>query len=609
MLTFFCVSCSADSTHQRDIPLVAVLRDNLGTSDPEDHRILFVWLLAYARPGIGQQILSAVPFFYWAGMAGSQSHPSGHLSPILDSSAPEYRFISGLRHDLLQSEVFDQMRMPVRAISRERGSNELDDERIQLEETIAYLKHSPVSDSEVVLTQTELDSICARLQSRKELLGGLGNQQHAIEVAAERRLKDEQVRSRNWELLREWADKTGLIFEPVDLGGGSGQYAVLWLPLDESSQPVGSSAGSVWKLLNIKNPWTDQRLRSSKSKPVPRWLDENGTLLPAGASGAREISLLPLGFYSLSYPRSPLLLVDFRDQRHLRSREVIFRATSEVIRGVLGLSHFTNWYCYLALDLYEFVIARRGSPVDGGARLDCYARFRVDLALDHNLDPAFRKEVERRAGSLIPNPLTESPDQDMQAAGARYAALLHKTEETGAVMMQVRNARRSEIAAFNQSMTGRVISTVMYGATFGLYTHRAKESDQNIEQLQYYRRVQYQLDLLDSVVAKGTTPEVAYQSARLDASIAELSELMTRVESPTVRAHFAATLRHVSGLSQDSMLKAECSVALAALKSNASPIEIRAGIVSSRAMVERVVSPNGGYSSGSSPSRSRYAAF
>ena len=69
--------------------------------------------------------------------------------------------------------------------------------------------------------------------------------------------------------------------------------------------------------------------------------------------------------------------------------------------------------------------------MDQAARLDCYSRFRVDLALDHELDPVFRKEMERHLDSLRVNPLEGSPTNEMRTAAANYAALRMQAEEHG----------------------------------------------------------------------------------------------------------------------------------------------------------------------------------
>src|SRR4051812_41467296 len=65
------------------------------------------------------------------------------------------------------------------------------------------------------------------------------------------------------------------------------------------------------------------------------------------------------------------------------------RKDSRIIDSVLS--------CVLSRSFWQ---PGHGNPVDQAARLDCYSRFRVDLALDHELDPVFRKEMERHLDSL-----------------------------------------------------------------------------------------------------------------------------------------------------------------------------------------------------------------
>src|SRR4051812_37083816 len=62
LLTLFCHACSPEASGSQDVPVVSVLRDTLGDSDPKNDRVLYVWLLTSSRPSLGQRLLSAVPF-------------------------------------------------------------------------------------------------------------------------------------------------------------------------------------------------------------------------------------------------------------------------------------------------------------------------------------------------------------------------------------------------------------------------------------------------------------------------------------------------------------------------------------------------------------------
>ena len=63
---------------------------------------------------------------------------------------------------------------------------------------------------------------------------------------------------------------------------------MLWFPLKQSSGPA-VPPNSIWKLLNIKDPWHDQLLQQWKGAIFDRVLDENGVLLPVGAAGIKKL--------------------------------------------------------------------------------------------------------------------------------------------------------------------------------------------------------------------------------------------------------------------------------------------------------------------------------
>ena len=208
--------------------------------------------------------------------------------PLFDLTAPVHPVLSEVGRDILQWTMLDPMTTPIRATSRAYRTNEIDHERLHLEEAIGYLREAPVSDDESALTKAQLDTVIARLELRKRLLGGLVSERRAARLGEEFGFEQERIRSRNWELLRQCAEKTGLIFEPLNVGGTTGQYAMLWFPLQHPPEATGTSISPIWKLLNIKNPWIDTRLHDWHGPTYNRALDENGSLLPEGAASAQS---------------------------------------------------------------------------------------------------------------------------------------------------------------------------------------------------------------------------------------------------------------------------------------------------------------------------------
>lgn len=589
LLTLFCNSCRLGNTDQ-DVPLVSVMRDTLGDADPQNDRVTYVWLLSYTRPNLGRRALSAVPFFYWR--VGDGSRSANDARPLLDLTAPTHPVLSEIGRDLVQWTALDPMMMPVRAGTRAYRTNSLDQERLHLEEAITYLREAPVSDDQSALTRAELDTVIARLELRKKLLGGLVREQDIARFGAESGFEQERIRSRNWEILRSCAERSGLVFEPLSLTGASGQYAIVWFRLGAAPPVSGISLGPVWKLLNLKNPWTDPRLQAWHGDAFTRSFDENGALLPPHTPGAEQARLIPLGVYALNYPKLPLLLIDFRDKLHTRRHEMTQRSINEITSGVLGISHFTNWYYYVAADLYDFVVSRHGKAMDRAARLDSYSQFRVELALDDSLDAGLRSDMQQRLNSLDMNPLNAAPYRDIQVATARYARLQAQAQGQALAAM-IEKERRSEVAGFGESGKKRAGEVLLHDATFGIYSNLAKREDTNLAVLDRDRRVEYQLNFLDTLNRAGTQPEIAYDAARIRAAVSELGGLMSQVQNKEVRLRAAAAIQRLGSLSHDPDVQDDCSVALAALERNSlqrnvTPVRAAnpAGIASSVAAVK-----------------------
>ena len=151
LLTLHCRSCAAVESESKDVPLVAVLRDTLGESGEGDSRVSYVWLLTYAKLNAGQQVLGAIPFFYWSVRNGSSTVTERDTAPLLNLTAVQHPVASAIGHNILQWVWLDPSITPIRAASRAYKSNDSDHERLHLEEAISYLREAPV-DAESGLT-------------------------------------------------------------------------------------------------------------------------------------------------------------------------------------------------------------------------------------------------------------------------------------------------------------------------------------------------------------------------------------------------------------------------------------------------------------------------
>jgi hypothetical protein len=569
LLTLFCRACGVFQNTEEDVSVVSVLRDTLGDQNGENDRVTYLWLLTYAHPRMGQRVLAAIPFFYWRISKGSKSVSKHDTVPFMDLSAPENSMMARVEQDLLQWTAFDPMMTPVRASTQAYGTNRQEDERLHIEEAISYLRQAPVSNDSTALTQVQLDTVIGKLKLREILLGGLGTDNQAARVGMQSDFEQERVRSRNRELLRQWAEKTGLLFEPLNLNGNQAHYAILWFPQSESAEPENLSLQSIWKLLAIRNPWIDECLRNWKGPVYKRTFDKNSS-----------ISVIPLAVYSLDYPKQPLILMDFRHKLSRRRREVAQRSVNELITGVLGISHFADWYFYIAFDLHRFIVGRRGAALDQGSRLDCYSDFRMHLALDRSLDPVLKQDMEQRSRWLAVNPLAAAPEREIQNAIARYNLLVTQAGENGDLMARVDQEHRFELSSFGESEKTKLTKSMLHAATLGFYKQQAKSDD--IFMLDHERRVTYQLSFLGPLVQADVPPEISHDSQRIKASVRELSNLMSTISSSAVRSHAEATLERLKKLSKDEELQAECTSALALMKQTDAFIRIRpAGVAAS----------------------------
>jgi hypothetical protein len=557
LLTLFCRSCDPSHNGGRDVPLVSVLRDTLGDDDVENDRVTFIWLLTSTRPRLGQRILSAIPFFYWRVGRGSGSAKKHDTTPLMDLSAPQRPMMAQAERQLIQWTAFDPLGGPVRASTHAYRTNASDDERVWLDEAINYLRLAPVSNDATALTQTQVNTVIARLQLRNTLLGGLVDEAHAKRIGAQSEFDRERIRSRNWELLRQWADKTGLIFEPLNVAGTHGHYAILWFPQERSTGPGGISLHSIWTLMGIQDPWSDER--------VKQW---SGPLYERVFDGSGPKRVIPLAVYSLDYPKLPLALVDFRCELNERSREVTQRSISELTSGVLGLSHFANWYFYAASDLYDFVSGRHGKAMDEASRLDCFSDFRMELALDEGIDPVLKVDMERRIRWLGVNPLGSAPEREMQDAFAHYE-LIRAEAENGRLSRRIEQERRFELSSFGESEKANAAKSMLHVATFGLYKQQAARED--VSAVDRDRRVTDQLTFLESLIQSNTLPEIAYDRRRIDSSVRELSNLMPAISSRSVRSRAEVTLGRLRSQSHDPEIQEDCTAALAWINHSNNP--------------------------------------
>ena len=421
------------------VPLLCVLRDTLGDQSGQNDRLRYIWVLTSARPTLLQRAAAAIPFFYWR--AGFGKNPDQRPAPVLDLGAPRHGVWTAVTGSLAQALAFDPNTALIRSSTRSYRNNARDHRQLHLLEGLAVLSQlEDLPSVKAMLSEPELAAIQARLALAGQTFGGLVGDSKLPEAYMKQRIRAVEERGHNWELLRQRAESNGLYFEPFGLNGVDTQ-ALLWVAkedLDASPREFDS------QFLGISDPYRDSRVRNWSGYTETRYRDAEGRATDADSPEARAVEMIPLALYSLEYPKVPLLLVDFRSTRAPKHREMLRRATVDVVSGVLGISKWGNWPYFAGSWTWNFVRARHGAPYSRAARLKAYSQVRQWLAFDHSLDPALRDELQKRLEILGVNPLEDNVFDEAKFARRQYAALLRYADDPHGLAVRLDHARTAQ---------------------------------------------------------------------------------------------------------------------------------------------------------------------
>jgi hypothetical protein len=537
-----------------DVPLLAVLRDSLGDSDPANDRLRYVWILTSTRPTAWQRAASALSFGYFR--AGSRRHANRVPSPALDLASP-YRSVYGnLFSDSLQALELDPLGMAIRSTTRTYRGNSSDYSKVQVFEALATLDNLQRDpDSLSVLPDDQFREIYARLSLSTHAFGGLVQQQKLSRYYDKQSSQIQETRGHNWELLRQRAEMNGLIFEPLALTSGAPRAsdtpseALLWI----SRSDLDGSAGRKFEgeLLGIANPWTDDRLKHWTGYTQVRYFDSENRPVPQGTSGARTEELIPLALYNLDYPRVPLLLADFRNTMRPKRREMMSEGASDLVTGVFGLTRFANPSFFAADVAFNFVRGRHGAAVNRSARLKAYSEAREFLSVDSGLDPALKIELQRRLDHLALNPLENDIPHEANLAREQYAALLRYADSPRGVA-QLERQRGKELEAYTQSPQRRFANSFARIFTRGPRVDPEKPDPTLRAQLDADRRSAYQVRFLNRILAASPAPDVIWDAGEISQSVSSLS--LPANSDPKVQR----LISQICGRSTDGDLRVTC---------------------------------------------------
>jgi hypothetical protein len=509
----------ASSTQDLDVPLLAVLRDSLGDSDPANARLRSVWILTSTRPTAWQRAASALSFGYFR--AGSRRHANRIPSPAIDLAAPYRSVYSNLFSDGLQALEFDPLGAAIRSTTRTYRGNSSDYTKLQAFQALATLDNldrDPASVS--LLPDSEFKQIYSRLSLSTRAFGGLVREQQLAKYYDKKTSQKQQNRGHNWDLLRQRAELNGLIFEPLALESGTPSEALLWIARSDLNARDGRKFDG--QFLNIANPWTDDRLTHWTGYTQIRYFDSDNQPVPEGTPGARAEQMIPLALYNLDYPRVPLRLADFRDSLGPKRREMVSQGASSIVTGVFGLTRFGNPSFFAADAAWTFVRGRHGAAVNRSARLEAYSEAREFLSVDSGLDPALQIELQRRLDHLALNPRENDVSHEAHLAREQYAALIQYVQSPrGAAKLE--RDRRKELEAYTQSSGKRFATGVARVFTRGPRVDPEKPDPILRAQLDADRRADYHVRFLNQLLASSPSPDVVWDPDAIGRSVSALS--------------------------------------------------------------------------------------
>jgi hypothetical protein len=552
-----------------EVPIVSVLRDTLG--DPSSERLSKVWVLSYARPNWAQQAAAAFPFYSRTGT----SSISDHRPPpaIMDLSAPERNTWTGLAGTALQSELLDGEGFLWRAPTRGYRSVSSEYRSMHVAEAVQVLNSAERGpNSANYFSPAEWDEIEAKLLLSRKLLGGLVSAPHVTELAAKQQHATEENRGHNWELLRQRAETNGLYFEPLAMGESSPAYALLWVSvsdLEKNAAPHGYDG----KLLKIANPWTDDRLHHWKGYQATWCFDQDSVRVDAGTPGATAQRMIPLGLYSLDYPPSPLLLVDFRDQWKPKAWEILGRTVDYTAFGILGWTGFGNLTYLAARTSWTFFEHRRGANVDRTTRVSAYAELRHSLFFDSSMDPQLRGVLAKRLDHLALNPFERGKLDEMNIPRKQYAALLAYARDPKGMPAMLERDRRSEMAELKHGPGTRAFQTFGTVATLGLYHHREPDTPENLALLDRQRRLQDDEAYLRKVLSSSPQLEVSWNSADIQKRLDDIAEL--KPHDRELDSGLATLVGRVYQQTRDDEIRRRSLVCLAVMNSSGARQELQ----------------------------------
>jgi len=541
--------------HPAPVPILSVLRDTFGDADRENDLLRYVWIYTYAPPTLKQRIVAAIPFLYHQVTTRREADsPPPIAVDLADPKRPLWGKASRL---FVQNAVLDSLGWTFRALPRTTQRNLEEYREAQIAKALAILSLAEKSERSA-LTESEIARIKAHLSSQSVLSAFL-REPTLTELALRQERKSREQRAVNWDFLRQRAEEEGLIFEPLGLPGEPPSHALLWVSREALRENFGRRAFNK-RFLNIKNPWTDERLQRWSGYTKTIFLDAENRRVTPDHPEARAVELIPLALYGLDFPKIPILLVDFRNAGHVKAREASGKVLADSARYLLNLSPYGDLNYLLIRSLLNYVTRKKGIDVNQPSRLKAYAELSALLLADEQLDPPLKAVLARKAEKARASVLENSFRYQPVIATRQHEALVRAAIE-GRLARRLERDRQREYRRLNHGPLARAFFTLAHVVTLGLYTHREELRPELQARADLMRRMAFHRARLEAAVRRAIRVDEERDLAELRASL-EFIRAHAELAGPEVVGVLKALLLR----SQDAEFRWQCLRVLAELR-------------------------------------------
>lgn len=521
------------SEKNEEIPLVSVLRDTLGDNIPENDRLRYVWMLTYTKPSLAQKLSSAIPFLY-ARVSNKSKIGDKPPPPILDLNPSEKNMWDKVFWIIFKNLVLSEFGTFTRASALQYKENKTDYRKAAVMRSLAVLSLYQSIQGEKLLSDADLKDIQARAMLTDNLTGSFVQSVNLNRVYQKNTETLRDNRGHNWELLRQYSERQGLYFEPIEMPDGSATHAIVWTTVSDLESNNGKKFDS--RFLNIKNPWNDKRLTNWKGYTEDRWFDEESRIVAPGTPNAQRKTMIPLALYGLDFPKIPTILIDFRDTGNPKMREMSKRVLEDVTKNVLAISKFGNLPFFFGHFVYNFVTGRRGMDINQNSRFRSYSQLKLLLLLDESMDEEFKDEISDRLEKVSLNPRENDLDSEVKIARRQYENLIAYAKQPQGLAAKIDKDRREEMTRLKHGGKQRMMFAAAHLFSFGFYTHREKSTPELLAQMDIRRRLDFHERFLRETARDSSNPEIDSDVEAVKQSLDFIAEHGKDANSKTAQA-------------------------------------------------------------------------